>query len=129
MYIKRLLYSVSIPMIGRDIIHLTRHGLLENIEDFANSLTIFDDMGDNIGIPAVEILYSLDRYLNIVIICVGHTVTDFSPKEGDYSPTEFNNINSSHLFIERVQEKYKIDYNLYRFKHYNYGVINYSITD
>ena len=111
---------------GYNTINFNELKLLENVEDFANSLIIFDDMGDIKRIPAVDLLYTLGRHLKINITCVGHIVTELSPKVRDNSPSIFNILNSSHLSLERVQEKVKIDSNLYRFKHYKYGVINYS---
>ena len=102
--------------------------LLDNLDSFANSLIIFDDMGDNIRLPAIDSLYSKGRHRNINIICVGHTVTDLYTKARDNTPAIyiFININSSQQFFERVQEKLKIDSNLYRFKLYKYGKINYN---
>ena len=41
----------------------------------------------------------------------------------------FITLNSSHLFFERVQEKFKIDSNLNRFIQYKYGIVNYNIVD
>ena len=35
-------------------------------------------------------------------------------------------MNSSQLFFERVQEKFKNDSNLYRFCHHEYAVISYN---
>ena len=32
--------------------------LLENLDNFANSLIIFDDMGENIRLPAIDSIYS-----------------------------------------------------------------------
>ena len=104
--------------------------LLDNLDSFANSLIIFDDMGENIRLPAIDSLYSKGRHHNINIICVGHTVTDLNTKARDNTPAIYITLNSSQHFFERVQEKFKIDSNLYRFKHYNYGVINNnSISD
>ena len=100
--------------------------LLDNLDSFANSLIIFDDMGENIRLPAIDSLYSKGRHHNINIICVGHTVTDLNTKARDNTPAIYITLNSSQQFFERVQEKFKIDSNLYRFKHYNYGVINYN---
>ena len=100
--------------------------LLDNLDSFANSLIVFDDMGENIRLPAIDSLYSKGRHHNINIICVGHTVTDLNTKARDNTPAIYITLNSSPQFFERVQEKFKIDSNLYRFKHYNYGVINYN---
>ena len=50
--------------------------LFKNPEDFANSLVIFDDMGDNIRMPVVDKFYSSGRHNNFNIISVGHSVTD-----------------------------------------------------
>ena len=100
--------------------------LLDNLDSFANSLIIFDDMRENIRLPAIDSLYSKGRHHNINIICVGHTVTDLNTKARDNTPAIYITFNRSQQFFERVQEKFKIDSNLYRFKHYNYGVINYS---
>ena len=100
--------------------------LLDNLDSFANSLIIFDDMGENIRLPAIDSLYSKGRHHNINIICVGHTVTDLNTKARENTPAIYITLNSSQQFFERLQEKFKIDSNLYRFKHYNYGVINYN---
>ena len=100
--------------------------LLDNLDSFANSLIIFDDMGENIRLPAIDSLYSKGRHHNINIICVGHNVTDLNTKAREYPSYIYITLNSSQQFFERVQEKFKIDSNLYRFKHYNDGVINYN---
>ena len=55
--------------------------LINNLDSFANSLIIFDDMGENIRLPATDSLYSKGRHHNINIICVGHTVTDLIQKQ------------------------------------------------
>ena len=59
--------------------------LLDNIDNFANSLITFDDMGENIRLPAIDSLYSKGRHHNINIICVAHTVTDFITKEREHT--------------------------------------------
>ena len=100
--------------------------LLDNLDSFANSLIIVDDMGENIKLPAIDSLYSKGRHHNINITCVGHTVTDLNTKATDNTPAIYSTLNSSQQFYETVQEKFKIDSNLYRFKHYNNGVINYN---
>ena len=100
--------------------------LLDNLDGFANSLIIFVDMGENIRLLAIDSLYSKSRDHNIDIICVGHTVTDSNTKARDNTPAIYITLNSSQQFFERVQEKFKIDSNLYRFKHYNYGLKNYN---
>ena len=101
--------------------------LLDNLDSFANSLIIFDDMGKNL---AIDSLYSKGRHHNINIICVGHTVTDLNSKARDNTPAIYITLNKSQQFFERVQEKFKIDSNLCRFKCYNYGLINYkTISD
>ena len=100
--------------------------LLDNLDSFANSLIIFDDMGENIRLPAIDSLYSKSRHHNFNIICVGHTVTNLNTKARDNTPAIYITLNSSQQFFERVQEKFKIDSNLYRFKHCNYGVINFN---
>ena len=100
--------------------------LLDNLDSFANSLFLFDDMGENIRLPAIVSLYSKGKHNNINIICVGHTVTDLNTKARDNIPALYISLNSSKQFFERVQEKFKIDSNLYRFKHYNYGGKNYN---
>ena len=97
--------------------------LLNNLDSFANSLIIFDDMGENIRLPSIDSLYSKGRHHNINIKCVGHTVTDLNTKATDNTPAIYITLNSSKQFFERD----KIDSNLYRFKHYNDGVINYNI--
>ena len=75
-------------------------------------------MGDNIRMPVVDNFYSSGRHNNNNIISVGHTVTELNVKAREISDSIFNTLNSSHLFFERVQEKFKIDCNLHRFKHY-----------
>ena len=100
--------------------------LLDNLDSFANSLIIFDDMGENITLPGIDSLYFKGRHHNINIICVGHTVTDLNTKARDNTPAIYITLNSSQQFFERVQGKFKIDSNLYRFNYYNYGVINYN---
>ena len=92
--------------------------LLDNLGSFANSLIIFDDMGENIRLPTIDSLYSKGRHHNINIICVGHTVTDLNNKARDNTPAIYITLNSSQQFFERVQENFKIDSILYRFKHY-----------
>ena len=82
--------------------------LLKNVEDFASSLVIFDDMGDNIRMPVVDNFYSSGRHNNINIISVGETVTKFNVMARENSPSVFNTLNSSHLFFEGVQGKFKI---------------------
>ena len=98
--------------------------LLDNLDSFANSLIIFEDMGENIRLPAIVSLYSKGRHQNINIICVGHTVTDLNTKARDNTPAIYITLKSSQQFFERVQEKFKIDSSLCRFKHYKYGIIN-----
>ena len=97
--------------------------LLDNLDGFANRRIIFDDMGENIRLPAIDSLYSKGRHHNNNIRCVGHTVTDLNTKARDNTPAIYITLNSSQQFFERVQEKFKIDSNLYRFKHYKYGNI------
>ena len=53
---------------------------LKNVEDFANSLVIFDAMGDNLRMPVVDSFYSSGTHHNINIISVGHTVKDVNLK-------------------------------------------------
>ena len=100
--------------------------LLDNLDSFANSLVIFDDMEENIRLPATDSLYSKGRNHNINIISVDHTLTDLNTKALDNAPAIYITLNSSQQCFERVQEKFKIDSNLYRFKHYKYGIINYN---
>ena len=100
--------------------------LLDNLDSFANSLIIFDYMGENIRLPAIHSLYSKGRHHIINIIFVGHTVTDLNTEARDNTQAIYFKLNSSQQFFERGQEKFKIDSNLYRFKHYNYVVINYK---
>ena len=76
--------------------------LFKNPEDFANSLVIIDDMGDNIRTPVVDNFYSSGRHNNIDIISVGHTVTDLKVKARENTPSIFHTLNSSHLFFERI---------------------------
>ena len=87
--------------------------LLDNLDSFANSRVIFDDMGENIRLQATDSLYSKGRHQNVNIICVGHTVTDSNTKARDTTPAIFITLNSSQQFFQRVQEKFKIDSNLY----------------
>ena len=87
--------------------------LLDNLDSFANSLIIFDDMGQNFRLPAKDSLYSKGRHHNINIVCVGHTVTDLNTKARYNIPAIYITLNSSQRFFERVQEKFKIDSNLY----------------
>ena len=86
--------------------------LLDNLDSFANSLIIFDDMEENIRLPAIDSLYSKGRHHNSNIIFVGHTVTDLNTKARDNTPAIYITLNSSQQFFERVQEKFKIDSNL-----------------
>ena len=86
-------------------------------------------MGDNIRLLVVDNFYSSGRHNNINIISVGHTVTDLNVKARENTPSIFINLNSSHLFFERVREKFKIHSNLHRFKHHKYGIVNYHIVD
>ena len=79
--------------------------LLVNIDNFANSLIIFDDMVENIRLPAIDSLYSEGRDHIIDIICVANTVTDFS-KARENTPAVYINLNSSQQFIGRVQENF-----------------------
>ena len=60
--------------------------LLDNLDSFAISLIIFDDMGENVRLPAIDSLYSKGRHHNINIICVCHTVTDLNTKARDNTP-------------------------------------------
>ena len=111
-------------LMGYNVYGIDDLNLLDNIDSFANSLIIFDDIGENIRLPAIDSLYFKGRHHNINIICVGYTVTNLNTKARDNTPAIYITLNSSQQFFERVQEKFKIDSNLYRFKHYNYGVIN-----
>ena len=47
-------------------------------------------------------------------------------KSGDNTPLVFITLNNSQIFFERVQEKFKIDSNLYRFRHHEYGMLCYD---
>ena len=60
--------------------------IIDNLDSFANSLIIIDDMGKNIRLPAIDSLYSKGRDHKINIICVGHTVTDVNTKARDNIP-------------------------------------------
>ena len=51
--------------------------LLDILDSFANSLIIFDDMGENIRLPAIDVLYSKGRHHNINIICVKQAITPY----------------------------------------------------
>ena len=85
-------------------------------------------MEDNIGMPVVDNFCSSGRHNNIKIESVGHTVTDLNVTARENSPSTIITLKSSHLVFERVQEKFKIDCNLHRFKHYKYGIVNYNIV-
>ena len=111
---------------GYNIYGIDDLNLLDNLDSFPNSLIIFDDVGENIRLPAIDSLCSKGRHHNNNIICVGHTVTDLNTYAKDNTPAIYITLNSSQQFFERVQEKFKTDSNLYRFKQYNYGVINYN---
>ena len=41
-------------------------GLLDDINNFANSLIIFDDMGDNIKLPVIDSLYSKEDIIILI---------------------------------------------------------------
>ena len=60
--------------------------LLDNLDSFANSIMLFDDMGEDIRLLAIDSFYSKGRHHNINIICVGHTVTDLNTKARDNIP-------------------------------------------
>ena len=96
---------------------------MRNPEEFAHSFVIFDDMGDNIRLLVVDNLYSSGKQNNINMISVGHTVTDLNVKARENTPSIFINLNSSHLFFERVQEQFKFHSNLHRFKHHKYSIV------
>ena len=100
--------------------------LLDNTSNLANSLIIFDDMGENIRLPILDSLNSTGRRHNIDISGVGHTVPDLNTKTRENTPMVYIILNGSQQFFERVQEKFKIDSNLYRFKHHKYGIIKYD---
>ena len=102
---------------GYGIFGIDDFKLLDNLDSVANSPNIFDDMGENIRFPAIPSLYSKGRHHNINVICVGLTVTDLNIKARDNTPAIYITLNSSQQFVERVQEKFKIGSNLYRFKH------------
>ena len=68
--------------------------LLENLDSFANNPIIFDDMGENIRLPAIDSLYSKGRHQNINIIRVGHTLTDLNTKARDNTPAIYITSNS-----------------------------------
>ena len=74
--------------------------LIDNLDSFANSLIVFDDMGENIRLPAIDSLYSKGRHHNINIICVGHTVTDLNTKARDNTPAIYITLSSSQQFFE-----------------------------
>ena len=67
--------------------------------------------------PVVDNFYSSGRRNNINITSVGHTVTHLNVKARENSPSIFITLKSSHQFFERIQEKFKIDCTLHRFKH------------
>ena len=114
---------------GYSIFSVSELDLFKIAEDFDNSLVIFDDMGDNIGMPVVDNFYSSGRHENINKLSVGHTETDLNLKARDNTSSTMITLNSSHLFFERVQEKFKIDSNLHRLKHHKYGIVSYNIID
>ena len=82
------MYSVLMVVSGRDIMYMVFDDLklLDSLDSFANSLIIFDDMGENIRLPAIDSFYSKSRDHNINIICVRHTVTDLKTKARDNTP-------------------------------------------
>ena len=82
------MYSVLMVVSGKNIIYICVDDLklLDNLDSFANSLNIFDDMGENIRLPAIDSLYSKGRHHNMNIICVGHSVTDLNTKARDNTP-------------------------------------------
>ena len=73
--------------------------LLDNLDSFANSLIIFDDMGENIRLPAIDSLYSKGRHHIIKIICVGHTVTDLNNKARDNTPAIYITLNTLNTIL------------------------------
>ena len=83
-------------------------------------------MGDNITIPIIDTLYSKGRHHKINTICVGHTITDLNTKARENTPAIYPTSNGSQLFFNRVQNKFNVNASLYRFCHYQYGVIIYS---
>ena len=66
-----------------DVYGIDNLNLLDNLDSFANSPIVFDDMGENIRLPAIDSLYSKGRHHNINIVCVGHTVADLNTKARD----------------------------------------------
>ena len=68
--------------------------LIINIENFANSIVILDDMGDYNRTPVVDVLCSKSRQISIFVKIAAHTVTDLNPKARDKS------------FIERVEKSF-----------------------
>ena len=56
-------------------------------------------------------------------------MTDLNVKARVNTPTIFVTLNSPHIFFEKIQENFNIEYNLDRLKHYKYGVVHYSITE
>ena len=69
--------------------------LLDNLDSFDNKFIIIDDMGGNIRLPAIDLLYSKGRHHNTNIICVGHTVTDLNTKARYNTPAIYITLNSS----------------------------------
>ena len=76
--------------------------LLDNLDSFANSLIVFDDIGAKIRLPAIDSLYSKGRHHNINTVCVGHTVADLNTNARDNTPAIYITLSSSQQFIERV---------------------------
>ena len=82
------------------------------MENFPNSLTILDDMGDSNRLPEVDELYSRRRQCNTNINSWRHTITDLSTKARDNTAVNYITWNSSHILNIRVQDKLKVDSNL-----------------
>ena len=53
---------------GYNVYGVDDFNLLDNLDSFANSLIIFDDMGENIRLPAIDSLHSKGRHHNNKII-------------------------------------------------------------
>ena len=83
--------------------------ILNNLENFANSLIIFGDLGDKLRILDIDTLNSKGRHQSIDKICVRHTVTDLNTKARENTPTVNITSNSSQLFFNRVQNKFNFN--------------------
>ena len=103
--------------------------LLKYIENFADSLILLDATGDSIRLPAVDAFYPRGRHHNTKKMYLGYTKTDTNTKAWDNTQVVDITLNSSNLFIVRVQDKLRLNSQLSRFKHFEYGIIKYNMID